>query len=161
MRTLHRDIGFLVIGMTVVFCLSGIALVYRNTLFLKSDVTYEKQLDAALSAKKLQTALRFRRFTVVEETDTHITFKHGTYDKTTGKVSYTVKDLPWIFRKMKRLHLVNGRNPRHIFVTIYGVLLLFLALSSLGMHKPGSRIFSRGLKITILGIVGTALLLFW
>ena len=37
MRSLHRDVGFLVLGFTFIYALSGIVLVYRDTDFLKSE----------------------------------------------------------------------------------------------------------------------------
>lgn len=43
MRVLHRDIGFLTIGLTLVYALSGILLIYRNTDLLKTEKVEEKQ----------------------------------------------------------------------------------------------------------------------
>ena len=40
-RVLHRDIGFLVVGLTIVYALSGIVLTYRDTGFLKHGVLNE------------------------------------------------------------------------------------------------------------------------
>lgn len=34
MRSLHRDIGFLLIGMTLIYCISGLLLIYRGNDFL-------------------------------------------------------------------------------------------------------------------------------
>ena len=35
-RSLHRDIGFFLVGLTLVYVLSGILLIYRDTGFLQS-----------------------------------------------------------------------------------------------------------------------------
>lgn len=37
MRSLHRDIGFFVIGLIVIYSISGVVLIYRDTNFLKHD----------------------------------------------------------------------------------------------------------------------------
>ena len=44
MRSLHRDIGFFAFGLVVIYILSGIVLIYRDTDFLKREVTVERQL---------------------------------------------------------------------------------------------------------------------
>ena len=53
MRVLHRDIGFLTIGLTLVYALSGILLIYRNTDLLKTEKVEEKQLATNLSRNDL------------------------------------------------------------------------------------------------------------
>ena len=36
-RSLHRDIGFFIIGLTIIYSMSGIVLTYRDTNFLKHE----------------------------------------------------------------------------------------------------------------------------
>lgn len=38
-RSLHRDIGFFLVGLTLVYVLSGVVLIYRDTGFLQTTET--------------------------------------------------------------------------------------------------------------------------
>ena len=44
MRAWHRDIGFFIIGLVIIYALSGIALIFRDTDFLKHNIKFEKKL---------------------------------------------------------------------------------------------------------------------
>jgi hypothetical protein len=45
MRDLHNNIGFFIVGLVVIYSLSGIVQTYRDTSFLKHDVKNEKIID--------------------------------------------------------------------------------------------------------------------
>ncbi len=62
MRILHRDIGFFVIGLTIIYCISGIVLTYRKTDFLKSETKVTRKIKPELQAEQLGEVLRLRRF---------------------------------------------------------------------------------------------------
>jgi hypothetical protein len=47
----------------------------------------------------------------------------------------------------------------HYFTTIFGILLLFMSVSAFWMFKPGTKLFSRGVYMTIAGIVASIILL--
>ncbi|MFV0437444.1 MAG: hypothetical protein ACK5PS_08650 [Desulfopila sp.] len=53
MRIAHRDIGFFVIGLTVIYCISGIMLTFRDTGFLKSETTIERNIGPGLQDYQL------------------------------------------------------------------------------------------------------------
>jgi hypothetical protein len=42
MRALHRDIGFLVVGLIIIYSVSGLVLVFRGTDLLKVETVIEK-----------------------------------------------------------------------------------------------------------------------
>jgi|GEM_PF-391858 len=58
MRVLHRDIGFFAIGLVIIYALSGIALVYRESSFFKVNNEVVKTISPGLdtSAVSLQFA---------------------------------------------------------------------------------------------------------
>ena len=91
MRVLHRDIGFLTIGLTLVYVLSGVLLIYRNTDFMKMEKTEEKQLAASLSGSEVAQQLRIRNFKVEREEGAVIYFKEGHYNGDTGMSVITRK----------------------------------------------------------------------
>ena len=62
MRVLHRYLGFLAIGLTIVYALSGISLLYRDTDVFKVEAVVERDLDPNIPTDKLGQALRIRNF---------------------------------------------------------------------------------------------------
>ncbi|PZX18032.1 hypothetical protein LX69_01067 [Breznakibacter xylanolyticus] len=161
MRLLHRDIGFLVLGLTVIYALSGIVLIYRDTDFLKREVTVEKTIDPNLDAEALGQVLRKRHFKITATHGSVMEFEQGTYNAATGEIRYTSKELPDVLRKFNTLHKSASRSLVHWAGLVYGVLLLFLAVSSLWMYKPGTLLFRRGLIFAGIGVVVAVFLLLW
>ena len=107
MRSLHRDIGFFVIGLTVIYSFSGIVLMYRETSFFKHETRIEKTVSQNLKADKLSRALRIKGLKVVREEGEIIHFKinahHGTYNKTTGNAVYSSEKVPFVLAKFNKL----------------------------------------------------------
>lgn len=155
MRVLHRDIGFLTIGLTIVYALSGMLLIYRNTDFMKVNKTEEMQLEAGLKGGNLAPKLRIRSFNVEREEGSKIFFKEGVYDAETGMATVTRKVYPFPLDKLVNLHKVTGVNKISVVALIYGFMLTFLAVSSLFMFKFGSKKSRRGMVIIAVSVVMT------
>lgn len=158
-RALHRDIGFFVIGLTVIFCVSGIVLIFRDTDFLKYEKTVEKQIEPNLESSELGRELRLRNIGDLKVEGEVISFDNGTYNRTTGMAVYTIKELPSLLRKFNTLHKAPSGNLLHWYSMVYGILLLFLALSSFWMFKPKSKLFNRGILFAGAGLLVAILLL--
>ena len=150
-RTLHRYVGFFAIGITIVFCLSGLTLIYRDTGFMKSERLTEKQLEAGLSPQELGKALRFRNFKVTEVEGDVLHFNVGTYNKATGVAQYTRTSLPPVLEAFVGLHKSPSKSPAHWLTLLFGCMLLFLAVSSFWMITPSRLV--RSLSITAAGVV--------
>ncbi|MEG1616518.1 MAG: hypothetical protein RR202_01690 [Bacteroidales bacterium] len=159
MRALHRDLGFFAIGLTLIYALSGILLMFRGTDFLKKETTIEKTLSSDMKGQQLQEALKLRRFKVLKEDANTIVFSEGTYEKQSGLVHYTVKEYIAPFNKMVSLHKVNSGNLLHWFLVGYGIILTFLAVSALWMFKPSNKNFKRGMVLTVVGVIVSTLFL--
>ena len=56
-RALHRDVGFLLVGFTMVCCLSGILLIYKNQGLLQYEQTTESTIAPGLAGEDLGRAL--------------------------------------------------------------------------------------------------------
>lgn len=161
MRLLHRDVGFFIIGLIVIYSISGIVLTFRDTNILKYERQVEQQLEPNLQANELSEALRMRRFNVESENAEIIDFGNGTYIKETGLATYSVYELPAILEQFNDLHKTMSSNAASPFTAILGFLLLFMAVSSLWMFKTTSPHFKRGMVLTVVGIlVSVALLAF-
>ncbi|MHC1760028.1 MAG: hypothetical protein AB9917_11025 [Negativicutes bacterium] len=165
-RMLHRNIGFFVIGLTMIYSLSGIVLVYRTTDFLKQDTWVQKTISKDITSAELSKTLRVREINIVKSEGNIVYFragdniKNGKYDKATGMVSYTEKKLPALLNKFNELHKASSRNSAHLFSVVYGILLFFLAVSSFWMYKPGTKMFRQGIYIALAGFLA-ALLMLW
>lgn len=159
MRVLHRDIGFFVVGLTIIYCISGIMLTYRDTAFLKSETLVERNISPGLSANELGRALHLKDLEIVGQDDKMIRFTVGNYNKETGAASYTNQEIPALLKALNSLHTTSSSSARSLFTVLYAGLLSFLALSSFWMYKPGTKMFRRGLIISLLGIVSSVFLI--
>ena len=157
MRVLHRNLGFIALAMTIVYSLSGITLIYRTSDFMKSTQQVETTLKPNLTAEKLGDALKMKKLKVTDENDATIFFAEGQYDKQTGKAIYEKKELMFPFNKFANLHkAASAQQPvGTIFTTLFGIILFFLALSSLFMFKVSSKQFKEGMLYTLVGIIIT------
>ena len=158
-RSLHRNIGFFVIGLTIIYSISVIVLTYRDTNFLKHETLVEKTLSPNMETSELGEVLHLRDFKVLKNEGEIVYFQNGTYNKVTGFVKYSKTELPAIFNKFTNLHKASSKNLKHLFSTLFGILLSFLAISSFWMFKTKTKLFRRGICIAGLGVVSAAILL--
>jgi hypothetical protein len=159
MRALHRDLGFLTFGLVIIYALSGIVLTYRNTDFLKQEITVERQLKPDLAIEDVGKELRLRDFKVIKTEGEIIFFQNGTYNKTNGIAVFTSKEIVFPFNKFIKLHKAVSSDATHWLNIVFGVIFLFLAVSSLWMLKKNSKMFRRGIILVGSGILFTILLL--
>ncbi len=160
MRFLHNNVGFFIVGLVVIYSLSGIIQIYRDTDLLKHEVSNEKKLAPNLQPAQLKDALRLRDFTVEKNEGNILYFKNGTYNSVTGVANYTTQEWYSFIVPFTELHKTSSKNAAHYFTTIFGILLLFMSVSAFWMFKPGTKLFSRGVFMTIAGIVASVILLF-
>lgn len=160
MRYLHNNIGFLIAGLVVIYSLSGIIQIFRDTDFLKHEVVNEKQLAPNLPEAKLKDEIRMRDFAVEKTENGILYFKNGTYNSSTGRAKFTTKEWYGWITPFTELHKTSTRSFAHYFTTIFGVLLLFMSISAFWMFKPGTKLFSRGVYMTVAGIIAAVILLF-
>lgn len=161
MRSLHRDIGYLLIGLTLVYAISGVILIYRNAGFLRIQKSEEIQIEAGLSTSEIGEKLKLKRFSVQKEQGDTIFFRGGYYVKSSGQAQVTHISYPEYLLKPIRLHMMSGRSKVSEVGTVYGVLLTFLAVSGLFMYKFKSKKGRRGLLLTLGGIIFAIALLFF
>lgn len=160
MRALHRDIGFIVIGLTLVYCLSGIILMYRDRGFFRNETKIDRTLPANLKPHDIGKYLKIRKFRITKVKDNIVHFKYGTYNIKTGATHERKYSYPSFIQKMNKFHMQASHRFAHIFALIYGILLTFLALSSFWMYKPGTKNFKRGIYLSVGGAIITLLILF-
>jgi len=158
-RTLHRNIGFFIAGLVIIYSLSGIVLIYRDTNFLKREALVEKKLSSNLADAELGIALQLRNFKIEKTEGDIIYFQNGTYNKVTGEAAYSITELPPLIKRLTDLHKTPSKNIKHWSTIAFGVLLLLMAISSFWMFKPGTNFFRKGIFMASAGIVAAVILL--
>lgn len=160
MRALHRDVGFFVVGLVIVYSLSGIVLVYRDTDFLTRSVQVERKLPPGIEPSELGKMLHIRGFSVTRNEGNVVHFPGGAYDKTTGLATYTTRELPFVLQKCVGLHKTVSGKITHWYAVLFGTLLCFLAVSSFWMYSNNTSVFRRGICVAAAGAAITAIVLF-
>lgn len=160
MRALHRDVGFFVVGLVLVYSLSGIVLVYRDIGLLTYTAKVEKELSPGMAPDELGKVLHLRGFKVLKTEGDMVYFPDGSYNKATGLAAYSVRQLPAPLQKFVELHKTASGKITHWYAILFGSLLCFLGISSFWMYNPGSPTLRRGACIAGAGIVATAVVLF-
>ncbi|MBC6491833.1 hypothetical protein ACFSQD_11085 [Flavihumibacter stibioxidans] len=159
MRYLHNKIGFFIVGLLVIYSLSGVVQTYRDTDWLKQEIQHEKQLAPALSEAALGAELKLRNFRVTKSEGGKMYFQEGSYDQGSGLASYTTKELYSWITPFVDLHKTPSKSLRHYFTLVFGILMFFMAISSFWMFKPGTKLFSSGVYLAVTGAVAAILLM--
>ena len=160
MRIIHRYLGFFLAGIMAVYALSGVVLIFRQTDFLKQELTVKETLAASLSAEELGKELKIKDLKVKETTGDVWYFEQGSYDQKTGVATYTKKELPYVLNKMTKLHKATTKSPVYWLNIFFGVALLFFVISAFWMFMPATSVFRKGLYFALAGVVLTLVLLF-
>jgi len=160
MRILHRYLGYFLSGIMIIYALSGIVLIFRDTDFLKTDQQFEEKFAPQLTNEELGKELRYRDFKVTKEEGDIVSYKNGTYNKKTGVANYTEKDLPYVLNKLTHLHKASTDDPLYYLNIFFGCSLLFFVISAFWMYMPKTTIFKKGILFALAGIVLTLVLLF-
>jgi hypothetical protein len=163
LRALHRDAGYLAVGLTCVYALSGIAVNHVKDWDPSFD-NYERthhlgalRGDDAAIAKAVTTRLRIvetpRDVYRSEDDQLDITFDKRSLHVTpsTGVVLEQGQEPRFFLRAANYLHLNRGKKAWMYAADAYACVLLGLALSGMFM-LPGRRgLFGRGIFLVLLG----------
>lgn len=164
MRALHRDIGFLILGLLVIHVISGIDLVYRDqgTHILKRDKQMAVEMMPNIQPEDLKKNFFFRRmkdFKITKVENDKIYFTGGSYNQKTGDAIITRHEGIFPFNKFIKIHKAISRQPSHWINILFGIAVFFLAVSSFWMYKPGTKFFARGLYFTLAGMAMTIIMM--
>ncbi|MFW2177252.1 MULTISPECIES: PepSY-associated TM helix domain-containing protein [unclassified Moraxella] len=159
MRIGHRYIGFFMAGIMLVYALSGVILVFRDTDLLKSEKTIITKVAPQLDEKKLAKELHLKFIEFGKREGDTAFFRDGQYNTVTGETVYTVKKLPMVLEKMNDFHKAPSKGSMGGLNIVFGVALLFFVLSSFFLFAPSSKIFKRGLAFVGVGAILSVVLL--
>lgn len=151
MRVGHRYIGYFMAGIMLIYALSGMLLIFRDTDFLKYENAMHAQLAPNLDDKQLAKELKQRVIEIQKKEGDVVFFKDGQYNMATGEADYTVKKLPLVLEKMTNFHKAPSKGSMGGLNALFGATLLFFVLSSFFFFSPKSKIFKRGLLFLLAG----------
>lgn len=159
MRIIHRYLGFFLVGIMAMYSISGIIMIFRNTDFLKHEVTVVRQLEPKLTGGELSPKLKIG--VKVEKTEGDVLyFDKGNYNVKTGIATMQKMELPVVLGKMEKLHKATTDSPVYWLNIFFGLSLLFFVISSFWMFLPKTSVFKKGLYFSLAGMVLTIILLF-
>ncbi|SDB36241.1 PepSY-associated TM region [Flavobacteriaceae bacterium MAR_2010_188] len=160
MRIIHRYLGYFLAGIMLMYSVSGIVLIFRDTDFLKIEKVEESKIKSGLSSEEIGKTIRARNFKIEKEEGNLVYFNSGSYNRSTGELIQTKNELPFVLSKMTKLHKANTNSPLYFLNIFFGVSLLFFVISAFYMFIPKSDIFKKGLIFTAVGVVLTFILIF-
>ncbi len=159
-RVYHRYLGFFLTGIMAVYAISGVALIFRNTDYLKKEVSVTKQLEAQLDLASLEKELKIKNKESIIVRDSVITFDKGTYNLISGIARFDKMETPYVLDKLQHFHKAKTGQPLYYLNIFFGVALLFFVLSAFWMFMPATPIFKKGMYFAAAGLVVTLGLLF-
>ena len=176
-NALHRDIGYLAIGMTIIYAISGIVLNHfksgdfshpdygRSIESFTAPLPGDNVIDKTYALKVLQSIGEedsYKSF-VTGKGYVNIFLKHGSVyvDLTTGDAEIQKKTTRYVIKEFNLLHYNNIKKLYTWFSDFYAVALIFLAISGLFVLRGRNGIIGRGAWLTAIGIVLPALFLLY
>ena len=167
LRALHRDLGYLAVGLTMIYALSGLAVNHiadwdPSFTQIEREVQVAAPLpdDDQAAAQQVMAELAIVEEPIdvyrVSETELEIAFEKRTLhvDPTTGKVFEEGQEPRVFLRVANWLHLNRGKKAWTWFADGYAIALVVLATTGLFMIPGRKGLLGRG---AIIAIVGAAL----
>lgn len=183
-RSLHRDIGYLCVGLILVYAVSGIALnhlhdwnpnykkvheaVDLQSFAIKNslgDIDEVKTAESVL--RELQINEKFRSTFQPSPDELKIFLEEGVVkvDFNKRKVDYEIVKERFLFFQINAIHLNKVHSAWKWLADIFSVLLIYLAISGLFMVKGKFSALNRGAKFVTIGfivpIIGIVLLVYF
>lgn len=152
MRVYHRYLGFFLSGIMLIYSLSGIILIFRNTDFCKQEHLITKNIQPNASEAELKEQLKLKDFLIEKEENGIVYFKNGLYNKATGVATIRVKELPKFLNKLTQFHKAKTGDRFYYLNIFFGLSLFFFVVSSFWMFMPNTSIFKKGMYFVLAGI---------
>jgi uncharacterized protein len=174
-NALHRDIGYLCFGMTIIYAISGIVLNhFKSGDFSHPDYgkSYSSFYVNIPETGVVTEDYAFRVLDQIGERDKYKSYIEGknsvqifltngsvTVDLTNGLAYREKKTTRYIIKEFNLLHYNNIKHFFTWFSDLYAVCLIILAITGLFVLKGKNGILKRGAWLTAIGIILPALFL--
>lgn len=165
-RWLHRELGYLTVGLTLVYAISGLALNHAhhwNPSYSRETTTLRIEppgtgptpevTQTVLSRLALEEPVKNTWRASPERLQVFLEGATIDVDLVTGEVAQEgLVERPWLF-EMNFMHLNNGKGPWTGIADVYAAILIVLALSGIFLVKGRKGLVGRGGILMILGIL--------
>lgn len=174
-NALHRDIGYLAVGMTIIYAISGIVLNhfkagdFAHPDYSKSFEQYRVSLPADSVISKTWVMKILDQVDEADNYKSYITgngylniyLKNGSVyvDLRTGDAEVQKKVPRYVIREFNLMHYNNIKKLFTWFSDLYAVALIVLAITGLFVLRGKNGILRRGAWLTAIGILLPALFL--
>ena len=165
LRALHRDLGYLAVGLTIIYAMSGLAVNHIED-WDPNYVEYERthQLEGGLPADEQAATTQVLAQLGIEETPTDVFLYENELevilenrelfvDASAGTILDRGRDPRFVLRVANWLHLNRGKKAWTIVADGYAIFLLFLAVSGIFMLPGRKGIKGRGLILVGIGVL--------
>jgi len=176
LRLLHRDFGYLVVGVTFIYTVSGIALNHRTDwnphyTLVAEDVNLKPSDQVEYTQDEINSILKnfschpvYKKHFITKNNEIKIFVSEGTvmYNPQLGKAELEIlKKRPFFFQ-INKIHLAQTGRLWIWISDFMAVFLLFVAISGMFLLKGKLGIKGRGLWLTVTGvIIPLAIILFY
>lgn len=162
LRAMHRDVGYVLVGLTFVYALSGLAVNHVedwDPSFSHFERTHELELpsdhDAAVERVLAHLSIDDTPSEVyaVADDEIDVVLERRTLhlDLAEGRVVEEGQEPRFLLRAANWLHLNRGKRAWTYVADAFAVLLLFLATSGLFMLPGRKGLIGRGGVLLVLG----------
>ena len=171
LRAIHRDVGYLAVGFTIIYAISGIAMNHVddwNYSFNSSERTLkiapvpDDATDEAAAKLVADAAGKGKPDDVYRAGDeVHLSYSNGTKVTAIG-AEVTVQEVKsrFFFRAATWLHAAKGKQGWKYIADVYAVLLMYLAVSGLFMIKGKLGLRWRGTILVAMGLAAPVIYLY-
>ncbi len=168
LRAIHRDIGYLAVGFTLIYALSGIAMNHiddwdpsfhatEKTLTIE-PVADDATDDEAVAKITRATGLGSPADVYRAGDEVRLSYEDGTkVTAIAGTVTVQQRTDRLFFRVAVWLHATRGKKAWKYISDVYAVLLLYLAISGLFMIKGRLGLKWRGTTLVAIGVAAPVL----
>jgi len=166
-RILHRDIGYLTVGITLVYALSGFLLSHRKLFPAAKKEAFTIDLPPNLNSESLlkywELNLPLIKLNNHKESENTIQLflerGNGYYNKSNGETSYEIITRRPVISFLNQLHR-NRKKGWPYIADAYAFLLGFLAISGLFITNGKNGFLQRGIWLVSLGIILVLIFIF-
>lgn len=165
LRAVHRDIGYLAVGLTVVYAVSGIAINHLGEWDPNFKSVVDKyQFDLPLPDDDIELTAKVVDKLGLSEDDVRAAFfdsevlfevtlqeSLAVLDTSTGIMKVASKEPRFMLRVINWLHYNRGKSAWTYIADGYAVLLLYLAFSGAFLLKGRKGLIGRGGILILMG----------
>lgn len=163
---LHRDIGYLAVGLTIIFAISGIAVnhvqdwnpnfsIEKNAFKINPDTSLTKDQQAYYVAKELNVGAPIESIFRPSAEELHIFLENQKieYNLITGHGIHEIVNERAVLHDFNFLHLNHPKKVWTYISDLYALALLFLAVSGMFVLKGKKGIAGRGKWLMSIGVL--------